>query len=115
MSDPIRKRSEWRVSSSRHSGGQLAGAVGDAAAIGQLAPERGYFSKSSSTRAGGEREAGVRPDDLGARIVAEQVQQRRLVAMAMQIEIALDREVDDCLTSAPAAALPEMWNSPMPR
>ena len=34
---------------------------------------------------------------LARAIVGEQVQQRRLVAMAMQIEVALDREIDDLL------------------
>ena len=69
----------------------------DAAAIRQLAPHRRIFLQQFRDARRRNRKAGMRPDDLGARIVRKQNQQRFLVAMGVQIEVALNGEVDRLL------------------
>ena len=55
------------------------------------------------------------PDDAGAQIVAHQDFDSDVVGMGMQIEVVLDREIDGLFHHSVSAALPERWNSPMPR
>ena len=57
----------------------------------------GYLSISSRTRVGRGRKTGMRPDDPHLRIVAEQEEQRFLVAMHVEPQILFDREIDNAL------------------
>src|SRR5215831_8560246 len=78
-------------------GCELAAALADAAAVGELAHQLGICLQQLPHPPHRRRESGMRPDDLGAAIVSEQNQKRRLVAMGEKIEIASGGEVDDLL------------------
>src|SRR6516164_1227404 len=78
-------------------GRQLAAAFADAATVGELAHQLGVCLQQLSHPPCRRRKSGMRPDDLGAAIVREQNQQRRLVAMGEKIEITSGGEVDDPL------------------
>src|SRR5262245_59057799 len=76
---------------------ELAIARGDAAAVGELAHQRGIALEQLAHARRRRRKAGMGPDDLGLRIVPEQDEERRLVAMGEEIKIARGGEVDDLL------------------
>src|SRR6185295_2521436 len=78
-------------------GRKLSPAFRDAAAIGKLADQRRIAVEQLAHPRGRDRKSGMCPDDPRLGVVAEQGQQRFLVAMRVQPEIALDREVDDLL------------------
>src|SRR5262249_49571045 len=78
-------------------GCKLAAALADAAAVGKLAHQIGIGLQQLSHPPRRRRESGMRPDDLGAAIVREQNQERRLVAMGEKIEITCGGKVDDLL------------------
>src|SRR5215471_10851771 len=78
-------------------GRKLAAALTDAAAVGEFAHQLGIYLQQLPHPPCRRRKSGMRPDDLGAAIVREQNQERRLVAMGEKIEITSGGEVDDPL------------------
>src|SRR5262249_26346486 len=78
-------------------GRELAAALADAAAVGELAHQLGICLQQLPHPLRWRRESGMRPDDLGAAIVREQNQKRRLVAMGEKIAITSGGKVDDLL------------------
>src|SRR5215475_15587020 len=78
-------------------GRELAAALADAAAVGELAHQLGICLQQLPHPLRRRRESGMRPDDLGAAIVREQNQKRRLVAMGEKIAITSGGKVDDLL------------------
>src|SRR5262245_36702786 len=78
-------------------GRKLAAAFADAATVGELADQLGVCLQQLPHPPCRRRKSGMRPDDLGAPIVREQNQERRLVAMGEKIEITSGGEVDDPL------------------
>src|SRR5262245_20203849 len=76
---------------------ELAAALADATAVGKLAHQLGVCFQQLPHPPRRRRESGMRPDDLGAAIVGEQNQKRRLVAMGEKIEITSGGKVDDLL------------------
>src|SRR6516165_4357157 len=78
-------------------GRKLAAAFADAATVGELAHQLGIGLQQLPHPPCRRRKSGMRPDDLGAAIVREQNQERRLVAMGEKMEITSGGEVDDPL------------------